>query len=57
MHSPGASPTCIQFPRKPRNDLPPERNSPLVTTSVANILDAIVMRDPQWVWVTDEWQH
>jgi hypothetical protein len=42
---------------KPRNDLPPERDSPLVTTSVANILDAIVMRDPQWTWVTDEWQR
>ena len=42
---------------KPRNDLPPERDSPLVTTSVANILDALVMRDPQWAWVTDEWQR
>ena len=42
---------------KPRNDLPPKRDSPLVTTSVANILDAIVMRDPQWTWVTDEWQR
>eukprot|EP01046_Picozoa_sp_COSAG06_P019169 COSAG06_NODE_1359_length_9719_cov_14.493971_3_plen_117_part_00 len=42
---------------KPRNDLPPERDSPLVTTSVANILDAIVMRDPQWTWVTDEWKR
>ena len=42
---------------KARNDLPPERDSPLVTTSVANILDAIVMRDPQWTWVTDEWQR